>query len=328
MQRRYSARAAGFELQVVRRARPRVVEDREPRAARRRQKAADLPDETGVVDCEPPLGERVRLAGMGAVQRLVGGVGGDAAPAREDVVADHVDEGVTRIELLRRPRALGVEARDRVPDHRQRRRRIHGQLPADGFEAEAAQLRVDLTAVEDQVRAPKRLLVGSCAVRRAFRGAVRLRRRVEVLRIVHLRHHPDVDRPAEGRDRLVQRDQVRIASPGGDLRRCDRLGARPALVGAEVDHRNRLQLGEEVGEGRAPRAALPPAEEDLADLRLLPGLTLEAIRPAGDPEQRLVDRATAGERACCGGEGEQEHKERGRPHPLSIRRKSDRVQNV
>ena len=319
----------GFRAEVVGRPRPGVVEDGEPRPARRGQEAADPPDETGVVDREPPLRQRVRLAGMGTVERLVRGVRGDAATAREDVVADHVDERIAGIELLRRPAALGVEARDRVPDHRQPRRRIHGQLPAaDGTQPEAPQLRVDLTAVEDQVRAAKRLLVRRRTVRGSLRAAVRPRRRVEVLRVVHLRHDADVDRAVERGDCLVERDQVGISPARGDLRGRDRLAAGATLVGADVDHRHRLQTGEELREGRAPGAPLAPAEEDLTHLRDLPGLALEAVRLAGDPEQRPVGHARTRRRHARCGEGEQEHEERERPHRLSIRRKSDGVQNV
>ena len=267
---------------------------------------------------------------MGAVERLVRGLRGDARPAREHVVPDHVDIGVTGIEGLRGPRAVGVEARDRVPDHGQRRRRVDGQLAADRPLPEPAEDRVDIAAVEDQVRAPERLLVCGRRVRRPLRGAVQPRRRIEVPRVVHLRHHPHEDLAAVRGDRLVERDEIRIAAARRDPGRGDRLDAAAAPVGADVDHRDRLQAGEELGERRPPAAALPPAEEDVPHLGVLARLTLEPIGLSGDPEQRLVDGVRPALcRGCAAGEGEHQHEKRERrPHRFSIGRNTDAVYQV
>ena len=266
---------------------------------------------------------------MRAVEGLVRRERGGTTAGRVDVVPDHVDEPVAGIEALRRPRAPGVQARDRVPDHRQPRRRVHGQLATDRTQAKPPQLRVHVPAVQDQIRAPERVSVGPRAVRGPSRGAIRARGRVETLRVVHLRQDAHVDRAAESCDRLVESDQIGVASPGCDLRRRDRLRARAAVVGADVEHRSRLQPGQEPSERRAPGAALAPAEEELANLRLLPRLPLEALGRPRDSEQRRVAHAATGERARCRGQREQEREERERrPHRLSIGRKSDRVQNV
>ena len=318
----------GLRAEVVGRARPGVVVGRELRPLPAPQERADLLDEPWVVNREPPFRQRVRLARMGAVERLVRSMRSDAGSGQKHVVPDHVDVGVTGVERLRRPRAAGFETRDRVPDHRQSRCGIDRQLPADRRQPEPAQLRIDLTPVEDQVRAPERLLVRRRRMRGASRGAVESRRRVEVPRVVHLRHHPHVHRSAVGGDRLVQRDQIAIAAAGCDPSRCDRLGSGSALVGADVDHRDRLQTREELRERRPPGAALPPAEEDVPHLRVLAGLALEAVGLARDPEQRLVvDVARAPRSGCSGGEHEHQQEKRGRrPHELSIGRNTDDVQ--
>ncbi len=311
MQRRYSARAAGFEPRSYEERGLRVVVGGELRPRPCLQERADPLDEAGVVDREPPLRQRVGLARMGAVERLVRGVRRDARMAREHVVPDHVHVGVTGVERLRRPAAAGVEAGDGVPDHGQRRRGVDGQLAVDRRLAEPAQLRVDLTAVEDQVGAPERLPVRSRRMRRPLRAAVEPRRRVEVPRVVHLGHHPYVELTAVGGDRLVERHQIRVAAAGRDPGRRHHLGAGAATVGADVDHRDRLQPGEELGEGRSPGAALPPAEKELSHLGVLARLALEAIGLARDPQERLVDGIAP---ALGGGntddEGEHKHEER------------------
>ena len=140
--------------------------------------------------------------------------------------------GIAGVERLCRARAAGVEAGDRIPDHRQRRRGVDGKLAADRRLAEAAQLRVDVTAVEDQVRAPERLPVRRRRMRWSLRAAVAPRRRVETPRVVHLGHHPHVDPAAVSGDRLVERDEIRVAEASRDPGRRDRLGwgARPRSV--------------------------------------------------------------------------------------------------
>ena len=264
---------------------------------------------------------------MGAVERLVRGVRGDARTAREHVVPDHVHVRVAGVERLRRPAlrasrpAIGFQITVNAGAA------LTASSPSTGGWPMPAQLRVDLTAVKDQVRAPERLPVRRRRMRRPLRAAVAPRRRVEIPRVVHLGHHPHVDLTAVGGDRLVERDEIRVAAAGRDPGRRHHLGAGAATVGADVDHRDRLQPGEELGERRSPAAALPPAEEELPHLRVLAGLALEAIGLARDPQERLVDGfAPASSGGHADGESKQEHEERERrPHELSIGRKKDGV---
>jgi hypothetical protein len=127
------------------------------------------------------------------------------------------------------------------------------------------------------------------------------------------------------RDRLVERDQVPVASALRDPLRRDHLSPRATRVGAEVDHRDRLQARKELPQRRAPHLPLAPAEEDVADLRVLPGVGLEAVRVPRDPEQRTVRARPAGRVGDTGGEGErrEQQREQAPPHAIHYPPRSD-----
>ena len=74
-----------------------------------------------------------------------------------------------------------------------------------------------------------------------------------------------------------------VAFARGDLRGRDRLAAAGAR--AEAEHRDLAHRREQPLEPRSPRCALSPADDRVADLRVLAGLGLETLAVAEDAEQ-------------------------------------------
>ena len=280
--------ALRLAAEVVDRAGPALVIRGQLRAPVRLHEVADPLDEHGIVDSlEAPLGQRVGLVLVGVVQRLVLLERPAAGRGREHVVADHVHAAVAGVVACGRVRAV-LDAGERIPDHAQAARvRVDREIPGDRRQPLGLQPGVDLrlgAAVEQDEDPAERALVRGRRVGRVVLALVR----VEVDRIVHLGHRPDVDELAELADRAVQREEVRIAAAGGDRRGCDRLAlARRPRSGAQVEHRHRAEHRQQVVERRAVALPLTPAEKGLVHGRLLAGELLEVADVAGDPEQDL-----------------------------------------
>jgi hypothetical protein len=137
--------------------------------------------------------------------------------------------------------------------------------------------------VEDDEDPAEGALVGG----RRVGGVVLPLVRVEIDRVVHLSHRPDVDELPELGDRGVEGEEIRIAAAGCDRGRRDCLAPARSRGGAEVEQRNRTEHGQQAPERRAVALTLAPPEEGLVHGRLLAGELLEPVDVAGDPEQDL-----------------------------------------
>jgi hypothetical protein len=251
-------------------------------------------DERRVVDPEQaPLGdgERLPVSARKLVERLEIGprrVVGQAFVV--DVAAVDVHVRAARVVRLRGVSGhAGRAAGQRTPEDAEARKGVEGEIAAaQGRLPERAQLDIDLglcPAVEDHVDSRESCAVPGRRVRGVLRPAVRPVGRVDVGRIVHLGHRPDVDALTPGGDRRVERHQIGVALTGGDARRRDRLPP-VAAARAEVDHRDRAERGKERRELRAVRISLSPADEGLDDLGLLTRLALEARGIPAHSEQQ------------------------------------------
>ena len=259
-----------------------------------------------VVDApEAPLGDRVELGRVRAVQPVVGCPLGLAADVVE-VVRDHVHVAVPGVVRLRAvAREIRAAVALRVPDHAQHRRRVHVVVVRHGREAEGPQACVQLdgrAAVQEQVDTREGLAEGGRRVCCALEAPALRVGAVAIPVPVHLRKRPDEDRPGPLGDRLVQRAEVVVTAPTGDGQRRDRLvRVRPAARGREGHQRHRPVARELHRQARAPARALSPAEDHVANLRVLAGLRREPSAVAEHAERdaclrRLREHEGRGER--------------------------------
>ena len=122
------------------------------------------------------------------------------------------------------------------------------------------------------------------------RGAVAVERAVGVPVPVHLGERPDVDRLAEGRDRLVQGDEHRVACTARNLTGGDRLGTTAFTpAGTDPEHRHVAHRGEEAREVLR-RLTLRPAHDHEPKARVLGRLLVEAVRVAEHAQEDVAAR--------------------------------------
>ena len=258
----------------------------------RLHEGSHLQDKARVVDApEPPFGKCERLVRVRLVQPLGGSPLGLAADVVE-IVTDDVDVLVARVVRLRAvPGDVRRAVALRVPDHLHQRCRVDREVAArERRQAEPPELCVHddrRPAVDDQVDPRERFLeVGRRVSRLGAPGLCERAVRVPVA--VHLAERANVHLLRPRRDRGVHRDEICVALARRDLRGRDRLPAERAR--AEAEHRNLAHRREQALEPRSPRCALSPADDRVADLRVLPRQRLEPVAVAEDAEGRARAR--------------------------------------